>query len=267
MAALCVTGVGTVAAIDWLTGPDLQVLLLYLAPVVASAWYIGPRTGTAFAVATAAATLTIAILTPGGHAVWIACVNAGLRLALLLLALRVVEAERRHLGTIVAAADTDPLTNALNRRAFSAAVVPHLSVRGASAGTLLYLDVDGLKRLNDEEGHDAGDQHLVALADIIRRSIRGEDHFARLGGDEFAVFLTGQDVPAAHEIAARLLATCAARTEAPIRLSIGIAGTDPDDVGTIEPLLRRADDVMYDAKRSGGGVRVERRSVPMPPIS
>ena len=256
MVTLCVVGVALVAALDWFTGPDLQVIVLYLAPVVAAAWYVGARAGTMFALATTVVTLTIALLTPGGHAVPVACVNAGLRLTLLLLVLRVIGAERRHVEVIRDRADLDPLTHALNRRAFSALVEPRLRVRDALAGTMLYLDVDGLKRLNDEHGHEQGDLHLVALSEIIRASIRADDHFARLGGDEFAVFLSGQDVGTAHAVAARLVDTCGRRDAGPIRLSIGVAGAGDED---LEPLLRRADDAMYAAKRAGGGVRVDER--------
>lgn len=256
MVVLCAFGVASVAALDWFTGPDLQVIVLYLGPVVAAAWYVGSGAGAGFAVATTAVTLAIALLTPGGHAVVVACSNASLRLALLLLILRVIGAERRHLEVIQDRADLDPLTRALNRRAFSALVGPRLRARDAVAGTMLYLDVDGLKRLNDEHGHEQGDLHLVALSEIVRASIRSDDHFARLGGDEFAVFLTGQDVAVAHAVAARLIDTCARRSGGPIRLSIGVAGAQSDD---LEPLLRRADDAMYQAKRSGGGIRVDRR--------
>ncbi len=256
---MCGVAVVLVAAIDWFTGPDLQVLLLYLVPVVAAAWYVGPHAGTILAGTTAAVTLGIAIATPGGHSVPVAVANGCLRLILLLAALRVVAAERRHVEAITTSSRVDPLTHALNRRAFTAAVTPRLSVRDATPGTLLYLDVDGLKALNDEHGHEAGDRHLQDLADIIRRSIRAEDVFARMGGDEFAVFLTGQDVETAHTIAARLLATCAARPGSPIRLSIGVAPTPESGRPELEPLLRRADDAMYEAKRSGGGIRVERR--------
>lgn len=259
MAWICGVCVALVAAIDWFTGPDLQVLVLYLVPVVAGAWYVGPRAGTVLAGTTAAVTIGIAIATPGGHSTPIAVANGCLRLLLLLAALRVVAAERRHVEAMTTSANVDPLTQALNRRAFTAEVAPRLSVREATPGTLLYLDVDGLKTLNDEQGHEAGDRHLQDLADIIRRSIRADDVFARMGGDEFAVFLTGQDVEAAHSIAARLLASCAARPDSPIRLSIGVAPTPDTERPELEPMLRRADDAMYEAKRSGGGVRVERR--------
>ena len=120
---------------------------------------------------------------------------------------------------------------------------------------MLYIDVDGMKDINDTLGHEAGDAHLVNLAQIVTASIRDSDHFARVGGDEFAVFLTGQDVTSAHGIAARLVATCA-RQPQPIRLSIGLV---PSSAATsLEPLIRMADDAMYDAKRSGGGVKVDR---------
>lgn len=261
MSGACFIAIVAIAAIDWFTGPDLQVLVLYIVPVVAAAWYVGPRAGTVFAGLTAVSTFVIALATPGGHSAPVAVANGCLRLLLLLAALRVVAAERRHMDTITTIAEVDPLTRALNRRAFAAAVETRLTVRDAMPGTLLYLDVDGLKALNDEHGHEAGDRHLQDLADIIRASIRTDDVFARMGGDEFAVFLTGQDVDSAHAVAARLLTACAARPDAPIRLSIGMAPAPNTDAAPLDPLLRRADDAMYEAKRSGGGIRVDRRAI------
>lgn len=262
MTWVCAITVVLVAAVDWFTGPDLQVLILYVVPVVAAAWYLGSRAGTMLAGLTAAVSLAIALSTPGGHSTVIALANGCLRLILLLVALRVVAAERRHVELMTTAAQVDPLTSALNRRAFVDTVTPRLRVRDASPGTLLYLDVDGLKAINDDQGHDAGDRHLQALADIVRSGIRSEDVFARMGGDEFAVFLTGQDVATAHAVAARLLPACASAPGAPIRLSIGVAPAERDfsEGAPLEPLIQRADDVMYDAKRSGGGIRIERRA-------
>ena len=249
--------VGATALADWATGPDVQVVFFYLVPVVGAAWYAGIRAGVALAVVATATSFAIASATPDGHSTATATVNALTRLALLLCGLAVIASERRHVDLIEELASRDPLTGALNRRAFDTAVQADLRLTAATPGTMLYLDVDGLKALNDTRGHDAGDEHLVALAAIIRASIRQTDHFARLGGDEFAVFLAGQDSSAARRVADRLVATCAARPDDPIRVSIGVAPASADgDRPSVEHLLRRADDVMYDAKRAGGGTRV-----------
>lgn len=249
----CLLALVGVAAVDWFSGPDLQVLLLYLVPVMAAAWYAGPRIGTLLALATVGTSFVIAVATPDGHSPAIAAVNALLRLALLLLGLAVINSERRHVDQLQEFARIDPLTRALNRRAFVAEVEPTLRAAGAAAGSMLYLDIDGLKVVNDREGHEAGDAHLTTLADIVRASIREGDQFARLGGDEFAVFLRGQDVATAEQVANRLVESCRSHDGRAIRLSVGVAGADGD---TVAPLLRRADDVMYAAKQAGGGVRI-----------
>jgi len=124
--------------------------------------------------------------------------------------------------------------------------------RGATAPTLLYLDLDHFKAVNDTFGHLAGDQLLRAVAERLVNCVREEDVCARLGGDEFAVLLgAGADPPA---VARRVLASlrrpfAIAGSEVSVSVSIGIAtGTDE-----AETLLRNADRAMYDAKRTGGG--------------
>ena len=220
MLAACALLLIGVSAIDWFTGPDLQLLLLFVGPVLLAGWYVGHRAGLVFAALSPVAMLVVSLSTAGSPGVPVAVANAATRFCMLVLGLKLLESERRHVQELSLAAAVDPLTRALNRRAFDRAVTPRLV--GAGAGTMLYLDVDGLKQINDHQGHEAGDEHLVTLSQIIRASIRDTDLFARLGGDEFAVFLTDQDVQTAHQVAARLVAICLNQPE-PIRLSIGLA--------------------------------------------
>lgn len=119
---------------------------------------------------------------------------------------------------------------------------------------LIYLDLDGFKAVNDSRGHEAGDGLLRAVADRLRSAVREGDTVARLGGDEFAVLLDGADQQTAEEIASRLIGSLSA----PVRLgaatvaitaSAGVAQAAPGD--TTEALLRRADTLLYQAKRGG----------------
>jgi diguanylate cyclase (GGDEF)-like protein len=114
------------------------------------------------------------------------------------------------------------------------------------------LDLDDFKQVNDEFGHQKGDQVLVKLADVIRTTIRAMDIAGRYGGEEFAVILPETDAAAAAESAERLrrAVESAYRQEVQVTASIGVAcyPTDGDDV---DALVQSADDALYQAKAAG----------------
>lgn len=148
----------------------------------------------------------------------------------------------------------DELTGLSNRRGFEmlGAKVLDVCARRGLQVTLLYCDLDGLKRINDDFGHDVGDQALREYAQILGRAFRGSDVIARLGGDEFAVMLVGsQDGPPAIGRLAELLA---ARNEAPeatyqLEASLGLATFDPSAPESLKDLSLRADAAMYQQKQ------------------
>jgi diguanylate cyclase (GGDEF)-like protein len=137
--------------------------------------------------------------------------------------------------------------------------------RGATPPTILFLDIDRFKAVNDALGHSAGDQLLTAVAERFRHCVREEDLCARLGGDEFAVLLAAGADP--DEVAQRIIAAISfpfeiAENEISISVSIGVA-TGLDEA---ETLLRHADVAMYEAKRAGAGrFGHYRPSTPAPP--
>jgi diguanylate cyclase (GGDEF)-like protein/PAS domain S-box-containing protein len=154
----------------------------------------------------------------------------------------------------------DPLTGLANRVLFAdrvdqALVRARRSRRGPS---VLYLDLDDFKRINDTLGHAAGDEVLVEVARRIRATIRGEDTAARLGGDEFAILVDEtRDVDEAVALADRLARACAPHFEAagsrlPVSCSIGIVRSELGDSSSGD-LLRNADIAMYAAKREARG--------------
>ncbi|MGZ4753943.1 MAG: GGDEF domain-containing protein [Acidimicrobiia bacterium] len=115
-----------------------------------------------------------------------------------------------------------------------------------------YCDIDDFKRVNDRDGHEAGDEELREVARALSAAVRPEDTVARLGGDEFAVVVAGTgEVHSASFVGERLLA--AAKTASPparvATLSIGVVGPGPASSAT--ELLDEADRAMYEAKRSG----------------
>ncbi len=159
-------------------------------------------------------------------------------------------------------ARTDSLTGLLNRRAFieeASRRLDRLEAEGLPA-SLLFIDLDGLKQLNDRSGHEAGDSALMLTSALLRRTFRPTDLVARLGGDEFACWLDGADTFTAAERAEGLRLTVphefahlTAGQATGIGMSIGIAMREPGTDETLDQLLQRADQAMYEVKRNGRG--------------
>ena len=114
---------------------------------------------------------------------------------------------------------------------------------------LLFLDMDGLKRINDRHGHMVGSQALCRLADVLSSCCRGIDTPARFGGDEFAVVLPETDADQANQVARRICESVAGDSNGPkLTVSVGVA-VYPQDGETIERLLREADLALYSMKQ------------------
>ncbi|WP_448631921.1 MULTISPECIES: putative bifunctional diguanylate cyclase/phosphodiesterase [Pseudomonas fluorescens group] len=152
---------------------------------------------------------------------------------------------------------TDPLTGLLNRRGFyqTAENLLMRSERLESNWVLLYLDLDGFKRVNDLLGHDAGDRVLRWVSEQLKACLRPFDILARLGGDEFTALLDLEFPEQAAKIAEKLIervAICQQIEGMDVALgaSIGIA-TYPDCGANLDGLLRASDIAMYEAKRAG----------------
>lgn len=150
---------------------------------------------------------------------------------------------------------TDGLTGCVNRRSFEMQLERdmQLAMRNRQPLSLIMLDIDHFKRVNDTFGHKAGDVALRTLADTLRRELRGIDTAARYGGEEFAVILPQAGVDGALIVAERLR-TCIESTEVPgvgmITASLGIA-TFPLHAMGREQLVQIADDALYAAKHAG----------------
>jgi len=156
-------------------------------------------------------------------------------------------------------ANRDALTGLYNRRWFDgalAAVVDHQRARGGRL-SLLMVDIDRFKRVNDTHGHASGDRALCTVAEVLRTEIRASDHAARLGGEEFAVLLPHTAGDEAAQIAERIrhavrqqpIVDPDGASLPPVTVSIGVAEAGPDE--TDRRLLARADAALYRAKRAG----------------
>ena len=178
-------------------------------------------------------------------------VTALLGLWILSMLRREHETTLQHLAALKQLSLTDPLTGLGNRRAFERdlEIALRRAERTHSPLALLYLDVDGLKRLNDRFGHVVGDETLRALGAVMRSSSRlGTDTAYRVGGDEFVMVLTA-DSSGADAIAERLRANFRTRSPQSSRVSTGVVVWDGE--ARVQDLLGQADVRMYREKRPG----------------
>ncbi|WP_439859479.1 EAL domain-containing response regulator [Pseudomonas sp. MBLB4136] len=180
-----------------------------------------------------------------------------LQQAMVVLALDMSVVRSLH-SQLESLAVTDPLTGLLNRRGFHQALESALSRTGRSGQrlALLYLDLDGFKRINDSLGHGVGDQLLKRVGEQLKASLRPYDTLARVGGDEFTAVLDslGHSEDAAR-VAEKLIEQVSVRhslngVDFTVGASVGIA-CFPECGQTVDSLLRAADMAMYEAKRAG----------------
>jgi diguanylate cyclase (GGDEF)-like protein len=155
-------------------------------------------------------------------------------------------------------ATRDPLTGVLNARGYYATSdsLINLARRGGKPFSVLFIDLDHFKKVNDTHGHEAGDAVLREVAACLRQNLRESDLVGRIGGEEFSVFLPDTDLSGATRLAEKLRADIEARMpETPagqlrVTASIGVAQS-PHGNATMADIQRQADQAMYEAKRQG----------------
>ena len=151
-------------------------------------------------------------------------------------------------------AHQDSLIDLPNRRGFMRELERLIARadRYGAKGAMLFVDVAGLKMINDTLGHRAGDEALIQIANMLSKGVRHSDVVARIGGDEFGILLENSDDTAAHETAARLIdqiSACEVLFEGealPLGVAIGVGMIDAQD--TAETVMDRADEAMYARK-------------------
>jgi len=155
---------------------------------------------------------------------------------------------------------TDPLTGLYNRYHFDAALQREIARcrRYGVALSLLLVDVDRLKPLNDRWGHQAGDRALSRVAAAIQKGLRGTDIAARIGGDEFAIILPDTDAVAGLIVAARMRRNLVEDGSTMVTVSGGLVELPREIVqGSATQLMATADVALYSAKKSGGNCVVQ----------
>ncbi|MCW9013159.1 MAG: GGDEF domain-containing protein [Gammaproteobacteria bacterium] len=242
--------------VDYLVGPDISFSVFYTLPIMLAAWYGGKQTGLTVAGVSAAVWLAADLAAGSQYSnllipVW----NTLVRLSFFLIILWLLLIVRDKLALEESLADTDPLTGLANRRFFQEQLEREYARvrRYPEPFTIAYFDLDNFKYVNDNLGHDVGDELLKTVASTLSNSIRATDFAARLGGDEFAVLfpkLEKDSVLAVLETLPAELLAAMGDNKWPVTFSIG-AVTFSEVMGSSRDMIKQVDDLMYQVKKSG----------------
>lgn len=167
-----------------------------------------------------------------------------------------ITGRKQHEKWLTHLAYFDPLTDVANRRTLEDTLERVMAeARQGVPSSLLLLDVDKFKPVNDGFGHGAGDQVLVGLTRIIQQNLRSTDLLARLGGDEFAILMAGTTIEAARDVAERMRSKIEEATidtpENSFRLTVSMGAVAVDGNLSTRELMAQADQAMYRAKERG----------------
>ncbi len=248
---ITVTGV-----VDFLTGYEIAFSLFYLFPVFLVTWFGGRSLGAVISVASALVWLLADFASghPYSHPAiyyWNSAIRFGFFIIVTLL-LSALKKAHEHEWEL---ARTDNLTGAVNGRSFSELLQNEIdrSRRYRHPFTVVYIDLDDFKTVNDHFGHSEGDKVLYTIVKHAKSQLRKTDHVARLGGDEFAFLLPETDQAGAQisipKIQTSLLDEMQ-RNNWPVTFSIGVL-TCVCKPQTSDELVKRADGLMYSVKSNG----------------
>jgi len=240
--------------VNRMTPPQVRLGQLYLVPVLLAAWYEGLWWGVAFLVAALLLRIPVEFVQQPDATIVTVLINQASFAAVAGITIAGFLTIRRTQTQLEDLVIHDPLTRVLNARAFSERLAQELrrNRRYGRPLSLLYLDLDDFKIVNDSHGHQTGNAVLRLVAEAIRGAMRQADIVGRMGGDEFAVLMPETASDVAEAAAGRLAKSLreAFHGNPSVTASIGIvsctdAAVGPDDV------LHKADRAMYEAKSKG----------------
>lgn len=242
--------------LDIITG-DYSLIVFYLIPVSLATWFVGKRSGLFFCFLAVVVRIVAdeeynkSGLTNSALHYW----NEFIEFLFLLIMSLLFSALKNNLENEKDLARRDPLTDTLNRRSFFD-LAEHEIKRAQRYNlplTVAYIDLDNFKAVNDQFGHQTGDELLLCVVSTIRSNIRSSDVVSRFGGDEFVILLPDTPGDAAlkflHKIHDHLDQTMALRGW-PVTFSIG-AATYVKVPATVDAVIRQADELMYVVKHDG----------------
>jgi len=249
----CVVWAVALGVLRYATGPEFAFSILYLVAIMVATWYAGRRAGIVLSMLSALSWLLADVSHLdqfSGPAVPL--LNETLRFAVFLVVTLVLAKLHASMEQIKTLAMTDPLTGVPNRRAFFE-VAGHLTtacLRSDQPVSLIFLDIDNFKSVNDTLGHQVGDELLRCAAATIQRNLRESDLVARVGGDEFLVLFPNTGRPEAAGVTEKLARSLQSAMDDHgwrVSFSFGVAALE-ESRGEIRDLVRMADKLMYKAK-------------------
>ena len=244
------------ASLHLAAGFAYEFHLFFGIPVFLVAWYWGGIPGYAMTVVVVALWLAADLGLDGSQAEWLPLLfNSFLRSVLFASAVGLLVGLRSVLDRESALAREDALTGLPNRREFHQQGTQALALaqRQNLPTTAVFLDLDHFKEVNDLHGHEAGDQVLVTVAEILRSSLRASDVCGRLGGDEFALLLPGMNASDAERYVRSLRCELLQAMQVrhwPVRFSIGVASYEQTPADFLA-VIAAADALMYEVKHGG----------------
>ena len=255
LASVCVVGIG---AVDLATGEDTSLELFYLVPIAMLTWYTGRTAGILGAFACVLAWAGTDLAVAGGQPrleVWVSVWNVVMRLGFFLIVSLLITDLKRSIERERMLNRTDSLTGALSAHYFTTLMEFEIAQlrRHEHPFTLVYIDIDNFKAVNDKFGHSTGDELLRKVVETIRKHLRATDMVGRLGGDEFAVLLPETTRAEAERVwgkVSQALLTELAGQGWPVTLSSGALTCTGCSV-TVNEMLKEADELMYSVKNRG----------------
>lgn len=247
--------IGLLGILDYLTGNELTLSLFYLIPIVVVTWAAGHKTGL-FMSFMSALTLLYAEIAAGqtySHPIFY-FLNTLLRALFYIVVVYLVSELQKARKEELLAARTDFITGAVNARYFNELLQMEISRirRYPHPITLVYVDVDNFKLVNDLFGHRIGDEVLRCIATELRAQLRITDTVARLGGDEFVMLLPSTRQPEARMVVSKVYTNLIEKMRQknwPVTFSMG-AVTCEFSPYSAEQLVNMADELMYEVKNS-----------------
>ena len=247
---------GVIGVFRYFTGPELALSLFYLFAIVFVTWWMGRLPGIFISIFSALSWLTADMLMLDSFSEsYIPYINECFRLIVFLFITIIIDRLKGSVASHKELARTDHLTGIANRRAFCemADMEINKARRNQTSISMVYMDIDNFKIVNDRFGHLAGDNLLQSTARIMKNNIRTIDLIARLGGDEFCLLLSETDAEQALLVARKLerkLLHMSTDDHLPISFSFGVVTyNDPPDC--VEAMIKEADYQMYLAKQDG----------------
>jgi diguanylate cyclase (GGDEF)-like protein len=242
--------------IDYVTGPEIAFSIFYIVPVILVVLSTNRRQGIVISFVAAAVWLGAERLVRNIYSSpFIPWWNAAVRFLFFAVIANFASAFKKMYENEERLARTDFLTGTANRRLlFETAQMKLIDPDTIELPfTTIYLDLDNFKKINDTLGHAAGDDILHAVGDMIKQNLRKTDIVARIGGDEFVILLPGAAAEDSKEIADKIknkIAEQAGREKWPLTVTMGCA-TFLKPPASVNEMISKADDLMYEAKASG----------------